>query len=187
MADPSGDLQSKLARAIRAVLIDQNAVTLENCYPEPANDVRALPNTTIQCEDGVEFEGPGNWKFPSARLVFRDRAVAQANESEAQPRIDANARLTAIKNALMRSTDGTTYDFIRSELCRLGNAMAVDASNGADPVQVQFAVDNADMADFTCLFWMPGLVSAPTKAADGTYWEREMAFEAVACDAMLSP
>lgn len=187
MAQPNSDLQSKINRAVRAVLLDQGAVQRDNCYAAPASDDRTLPNTTITTGDGIPFDGPGNWQFPEIMVNLRDPATVQPDEADPEnKRISANERCSNIYNALNRSDDTTTFFFTAAELTRLGRLLAVDQSNGTDPVQVQSALNNADMADFTVLFWEPGLIGSPSKNQDGTFWSRELAFSCVACNAALA-
>jgi hypothetical protein len=188
MADPNSDLQSKINRAVRAVLIDRSAATLDNCYAAPCSDARKLPNTTITTGDGVPFGGPGDWQFPDVMLNLRDDATVQINVADsATPRVSANERCTKICNALNRSDDEHTLDFMARELTRLGNLLAVDQSGGADPAQVQSALDNADMADFGVIFWQCELNGTPTKHDENTtFWERELGFSCVAMNRTVS-
>lgn len=185
MADPNSDLQSKINRAVRAVLIDQGAATTENCYAAPASDERTLPNTTVGTGDGIPFEGPGNWHFPDVRLNMRDNAIAQPGQDASAPRKAANARWTKIYNALARSDDTHTLYFTATELTRLGRALAVDPSGGTDAAWVKFADDNADMADFTVLWWDVAAQGTASKDVGGVFWERDLQFNCVACNAVI--
>lgn len=188
MADPNTDLQSKINRAVRAVILSVGAGTVNNTYAAPFGDVRILPNTSISTGDGIPFDGPGNWHFPNVIVNLRDDGAIQPDATDPnQPRIDANLRLTGIYNALNRSNDTTTLYFTAGELTRLGRLLAVDQSGGTDPVQAQSAADNADMADFTVLWWEGGLVGTPTRhESDGHFfWERELGFGCVACNTAL--
>lgn len=185
MPDPSTDLQSKINRAVRAVLVDQQAATNDNCYCDPETAGRTLPNTTVTTGDGVPFDGPGNWHFPVVNLNLRDDASVQPNQRAADQKTSANTRCTKIYNALARSDDTHTLAYTASELTRLGRALAVDASNGSDPVQAQAARDNADMADFTVLWWEFSGQGVPTKPEGSTFWERDLQFSCVACNAVL--
>jgi hypothetical protein len=189
MADPNTDLFSKIPRAVRAVLLDQGAVTIDNCYISLDSRSRTLPNTTIEVQgDGASFDGPGNFRFPAIVINLRDDAIVQPDEADPNgPRTRANARCTAIYNALCRSDDTHTLDYTAREITRLGQALAVDASSGSDPVQAQFAADNSDMGDFCVMLWELEQIGAPKKTEDGTFWEREMVFSCVACNANLTP
>lgn len=182
---PNTDLQSKIDRAIRAVLLDQGAATKENCYAAPASEARILTNCTIASGDGHPFDGPGNWQFPNVTLNLRDDGSVQPDMADAnQPRTDANARMTKIFNALNRSDDEHTLYYTATEITRLGRLLSVDVSSGSDPTLAQEAADNADMADFTMLWWEAGIVGTPVKHdSETTFWERDLQFSCVACNA----
>jgi hypothetical protein len=188
MGEQNSDLQAKINRAIRAVLIDQGAGGVGDTYAAITSEGRTLPNTTITTGDGVSFDGPGNWYFPSILLNLRDSGLVQPNEpNPAAPRMSANDRMTGIYNALCRSDDEHTLDFTAKELTRLGRLLAVDQSGGTDPDQVKNALANADMVDFTVLYWQSGLMGTPKKHDEkATFWERELEFSCIACNAALA-
>ena len=183
---PSGDLQSKINRAIRAVLISAGAGTLNDTYAAPASDDRQLPNTTIITGDGIPFSGPGNWHFPEVTVLLRDSAVVQpATDAANTPRISANSRMTAVINALTLSDNISSLYYTAQQITALGRALAVDPTNGSNPIAAQSALDNADMSDFTCLWWDVTSNGQPKKSENGAYWERELGFSCIACNASI--
>lgn len=180
---PTADLQSKISRAVRAVLLDQGAAAADNCFADPDDGQRGLPNSTIIPGDSTAFDGPGNFHFPAVRINLRDDANTQPDVADAvTPRVLANQRFAKIYNALCRSDDQHTMDYMARELTRVGNLLATDQSYGKDPIQTLAAADNADMADFTVLYWWLEDIGGVAKHVEGeTYWEREMVFSCVAC------
>lgn len=184
MAEITSDLQSKINRAVRAVLIAEGAGTVTDTIAAPSEMDRTLPNTTVVSGDSQPFDGPGNWRFP-VTLVLRDEAVTQPTEINLEAsRQTANGRLSGILNALNRSDDEHTLYYTALELTTKGRALAVDASGGTDADSVQRAADNADMADFTVLWWESVSVGAAAKttATGATFWERTLDFSCVACN-----
>jgi hypothetical protein len=179
---PNTDLQSKITRAIQAVLIDQGLIAA-TIFAAPSNAARTLPNTTISIEsDAFAYDGPGNWQFPDVRLTLRDDAIKQPDTADPESyRKTANDRWSNTYNALARSDDTHTLFYTATQLTALGNALATNP----DPV---IATDNADMADFTVLWWELVRQGAPNLVAGdggGTFWEREMQFSCVVANTAL--
>ena len=188
---PSGDLQSKINRAIRAWLINQGAVAAANCITAPSSAKRPLPLTDIDADrikqGATPADGPGNWHFANVSIILEDSAVVLPGDDPDSQRVLANDHFTAVWSALNQSDDGTTIFYTGYQITLAGQALAVDASNGADPVQAQSAADNSDMVDFTILALWQGLEGTAAKSADGTFWSREIGFSCVACNANLLP
>lgn len=187
MPDPASDLQSKICRAIRALLIAEGAGSALDTLAAPDYQSRELPLTAIMCGDGDPFDGPGNFTFPIT-IDLRDEAVTQPTETNDQAtRTAANARLSAIINALTKSEDGHTLYYTAARLTSLGRALAVDETSGSSAAAAQRAIDNADMAEFTVLWWESMGVGSPGKVAGNgvSFWQRELQFSCVACDAVL--
>ena len=88
--------------------------------------------------------------------------------------------------SLTDSDAGDVSKITALDITAAGNALAVDASNGADPAQVEFAKKNADMATFTCeAIFYKGATRA--EKGDGSLFLREIRhFEVVACAANVS-
>jgi hypothetical protein len=83
------DLQSKIPRAIRALIISTGVGNAGNTYAAFAASMsinRGLPNTTIICDgEGMPDElGTGNFRFPEVRIIFRDNATPQPNQDPRQ-------------------------------------------------------------------------------------------------------
>ena len=85
--------------------------------------------------------------------------------------------------AAMSITDngGQDYRATCKAITDAGRNLAVDASNGTDPGAVQFALDNADMSDFTCTWLLyQGCVRAKQNT-EGLLFVEERNFEIDAC------
>lgn len=175
MAQTSDDLQSKICRAIRALLIEEGAGSTEDTIASPSSEQRTLPLTGISCGDGQPFDGPGNWQH-QINIELRDDAVNDPDDGDPDTaRVVANARCTRIVNALMLSDDGHTLDYTARRLTTLGRALAADS-------------DNADMADFTVLWWgAAGQGTANLTSGDSSmFWQRDLQFNCVACNSAIS-
>jgi len=183
------DLQSKICRAVKALLIAAGAGSAVDTIAAPSAQERSLPVTTILAGDGTPFDGPGNSKHP-VTLELRDDAIDQPTETNpGTKRVTASERLTAIWNALNRSDDGHTLYYTAQLLTAAGRALAVDETGGADATVAQRARDNADMADFTVLWWESlGAGSANRVSPEGgvTHWQRDLQFNCVACNSAIS-
>lgn len=112
--------------------------------------------------------------------------------NKANPRIQFDARVATTGDALVQKyadpADGHTMTLqaTADDITSIGNALAVDASNGADPDQVQFAANNADMADFTLQGWFEKGFGRGTADDGGNNWERVLMFDAVCCASKIS-
>ena len=180
----TSDLQSKFSRAIKALLVNSGVVQVGNCFVELSSENRPLPNTSIYVGDGNPFEGPGNFQFPQIILNLRDDSVVQPTETDRNiPRKLANQRLASINNCLNLTDDGgQTLFYTAQQITLAGRGLAVDPTAGSDPGAAQSAADNADMADFTCLWWEFGFIGPAKKLDQGTFLERDICFSGVACN-----
>jgi hypothetical protein len=186
MPEVNYDLGSKITRAIRALLINAGAGTVDDTIAEPFSGKRELPLTNIASGDGVEMvECPGLYRFPAIILTLEDDATVQPFEVNSNaPLISANSRFSKIKNALMQTDTGTDLRLTAISITAAGNALAV--SDGT-PEGDKRALDNADMADFTVQDWRAVSFPVAKLAGDkGTFWEREISFECVACAAAVA-
>ena len=169
-----------------AYLINAGVCAPENCHAQPDSYERNLPLTEIGTGDGhCSLDCPGNFHFPEVRVVMEDEGVNQATAvNQNAARVAANQRMSAIYEALVLSTDGTTYDYTAQAITAAGQALAVDPSNGADAVQAQTAADNADMGDLQVIWWNPvtnGMMKE-NRSDKGVFWERELGFECIAAN-----
>ncbi len=183
------DLKSKIPRAIGALIVGTGVGTVKNVFPGEASQTqtnRALPNTTILCDDGYEDEWqPGNFHF-SGKITFHDDGTTQPNETNPNgPFLRAQQRVSAIITQLVLSDDGSTKDYTRRQLNYWGRLLATDPTNGADAVAAQAAANNQDMLDLTFIFWNTTDYGSSKKTENVTFIEREITFECVACNSNI--
>ena len=196
MPTNSYDLESKVTRAVRAQIIAAGADAPENVIAGPSIVNRTLPNTTIYIPESdsasarEEIMGSGNMKFPAIGINFRDNAVNAPGDSN--PRgsyLAANARISATIQALTQTDDeGASLNYTRSAINSAAQALAVDSSMGANAVQSQDAFNNADMADFSFIWWQIvdyGTMKMNKDSGGGTFWERTIFFEGIACNSAI--
>ena len=177
MPDAASDITSKLNRAIRALLISEDAGTEQDTIAEPSEQERPLPVTTISTGDGSPFDGPGNQQFPVS-ITLHDPGIGNPESITIDgTRRAANTRLTNVHNALCQSDDEHTLKYTAGLLTTAGRDLA---STGTAAQQAA----NADMADFTVLWWEYVTTGASTLSSSelGTFWERSLQFRAVACN-----
>lgn len=183
MADT--DLQSKINRAVRALLINSGAGSTEDTFTELTSDTRALPNTTIATGQGEELvRYTGTWRFPDVTVTLRDRASVEPDEENPNTAwIEALARYNDIHNTLARVGDAGELGFMATELTEAGRALAESYLTESGDI---IAADNADMASFTIFWWHLVNRSSPRINAEGTFYESEMQFECHACNGNFS-
>ena len=198
-------LRSKCDRAVVAYL--QSKGVCQNIYPALYSLPRALPNVTVLCHSGRrEVPLTGNYRFQLRNRVENSAVIQPIPAAPGgQPlppantdiqRLQIDAATEAVYIAMMGATQIQNGTYVYDEnslkataqaITSAGRALAVDASNGADPAQVQRAKNNADMVDFTILaLYETGLDGGNPKHADGasdvTFWAEDLLFEIEACD-----
>ena len=177
-------MQSKINRAVRAHLIAQGVGTVLDTFSAPTADDRILPNTTILTgELSEETKYTGNWRG-LVMVSLRDEAAIQPGEINPNLSwVAANTRLTNISNVLRETGTNGLLTYTALALTAAGRAMAVsDGSAEGDLL----ALDNADMADFTCFWFSATDLRPPTRNEEGTFWESELAFDVVACNGIFN-
>lgn len=173
MALTSGDLPSKLSRAIRAYLISQGVAQPTQCFAQPNSSDHTLPATEIESGEGGEqhYEG-GNYEFNVEVRLFDD-----AVDDPAAPRATENAaikRFTDTWNALNLSNDGVTLDLTAQNITAAAQAAAVAAP-----------VNDGDLSDFTLIkMWADG-IGDRFKDAAGTFWVQSGRFRCVCCNSYI--
>jgi len=187
------DLKYKVERAIFALLIQNGVGTSNDTYPgEATPDIeRTLPNQTISAGNGIEDgdASPGNFWFRSGEIIFHDNAIVPPDNADKRSAFAfAQQRTSKVIDPLVMSDDLATMDYTRRQLNAAGRALAVDPTNGADATRAQVAIDNADMVDFTLIYWRVverGTVKKVNKDKDTWFYERVMGFECLACDSNI--
>jgi hypothetical protein len=180
------DLQSKLNRAIRAVIIEQGAGSADTIFLAHTSDERGLPSTSIDSGDATEHVMfTGNWRFTSVTVTLRDSADPE-QFAPTPPQVAATERYNLIRAALTRLGDNGEFNYMPGQLTTLGRALAVDESEGEIPESAQFAADNADMEDFTVFWWNTVALSSPRINAEAHCYESELRFDCIACNGNFS-
>lgn len=101
-----------------------------------------------------------NWIFINNLIGI---VMAALSQTDSATDVSAGARVTA------------------QLITQAGRALAVDGSNGLDPAQVQDALNNADMVNFTCSF-VEFKGSKRADVSQGKIWIKEVRnFEMRAC------
>lgn len=182
MAVDSLDLAGKLCRGIRALIVSAGAGTNLNTFVAPGSATKTLPNTTIEAETETAFEdevGTGNYRFPAVRVIFRDPGANQpADDDVDAERVAAGLRMGPVIESLISSNDGTTLNYTAVAITQAGQALAVSSP-----------ADNADMANFTVLFWKLcdlGTMRRVRHVKKATCWERILLFECVCCNSAIA-
>ena len=103
-------------------------------------------------------------------------------------RVSIDNLIGVAEAALSQTTTGQDRQATCDALNYFGRLLAVDASNGTDPVQVQEAANNEDMANFTCLRIFSMGDRRADKSASGAIILREVrTFKVSACSSNVGP
>ena len=104
------------------------------------------------------------------------------SENPDSNRVEIDNLIGVAEAAMCQTTTGQDRQATCTALNLFGRALAVDASNGSDPVQKQDAANNADMVNFTCLKVMSMGDRRADKIASGAIILREVrTFKVSAC------
>jgi len=187
MAAPYNATRSKLARATCACLISAGCGSIADVLPHNSAKQKTYPNTTVRCAfSKPDSDFTGNRRI-TVHVSIKGSATLENGETDIdQARVQFDNRVETTADALMQTADNQTFNFTAAAITTAGRAMAVDASNGADPVQSQFAADNSDMADFTCSWWNESGEGDGEADAEGCAWEEILIFEAIACSSAIT-
>jgi hypothetical protein len=181
---------TQLERAIRAYLIAQGAGTADDIYISNDSRTRAGLDTGLtdimavrSRVEGQELSGNEVWQVT---LENKFGASPQPGQADINlNRVQMDLRVGKQMYQMLQADDSSpnTLKHTCAAISAAGRALAVDASNGADPDQAQVAEDNADMVDFTCIF-LRFLGSERGHPKDhSTAWVEKRIFEITACPA----
>lgn len=187
MAAPYNATRSKLSRAICAYLISAGCGSVADVLPYESTTEKTYPNTTVKATiSKPDPDFTGNRRIPVHISIKGSASLLNGETDLQQPRIQFDGRVMQTMDALMQTADNQTLLATAALITAAGRAMAIDASNGANAAQAQFAADNADMADFTCINWFEAGEGEGEADGDGCSWEEVLMFEAIACSSALS-
>jgi hypothetical protein len=154
------NLLDKNDRAIRAFIFDAVAgfnsatgITIRN-----NGDVRQVvvngENVGIVDVDSLAGNenpiGSGNYDI-NVMVRVKFPAATQPGQGKDDNRNALGELQEAVVNRLHLTGGTQDYAATAKGISDSGNALAVDASNGADPAQVAASAANADMANYSCL------------------------------------
>lgn len=185
MAAPFSNPVEKLCRAITAYLIGLGVGTVDDTFPMLWSASRSFPNTTVKQQSVFRPEPAltGNYRGNIA-IVIKGLAVndpGSANPGAA--RVAYVQRVERVLDALMQSDDNETLNATRVAINAAGRALAVDPTNGKDPVAAQTAANNADMVDFTLTEYYDGGIGMAESEEEGVDWVTVYLFDCCACSA----
>lgn len=182
MAAPYNNIRSKLNRAICSFLIQQKCGSIDDVLPANTVQGKTFLNTTVQCTL-AQPDPPlsGDYRI-TVHISIKGSATSPVGEpNPAIQRVNFDQRISKTWDALMQSANGQDLDYTAQQISAAGRTLAVDASNGQDPVQKQLAANNADMVDFTCIQWIDRGTGDGRANEEGVSWEEILIFEALAC------
>jgi hypothetical protein len=177
------NLPSKLSRAIRFYLI-QNGVGdpahVFHMFDNRLRDLSVLPITIVTVGKGdpdAPFTGDNQYTvFVTTKFI----ELAQQTDTNSESyRVTFDAAVGAARMPLMQSDDNQTLKATYKAINAAAAMMPVTPPNPTAD-QIQFAANNADMADFTIMQWLEGYYG-PGKAEDCSF-EIVQVFQAIACE-----
>ena len=179
------DLESKLNRAIYALIVGTGVGTPVNTFAgDVSSQPRTIPSTTIRAGEGHEESSLGNFRF-CGQIMFRDEGINQPQTGNPNAAfMQAQQRVSAIISELVQSDGSPEMEVSRQLITSYGRALAVDKTNGAEQAAAQSAAANADMVDFTMIYWrvVDYGTTRQSKELDSVFYEREIIFEALCCN-----
>ncbi len=179
---PMPNVGSQLERALAAWFVvcgickaADNFVTNDNRERTfPMNEIIAHKSTEIPHHSRVEsFMVVVACEFPAAQVEGQPAAWSWQQINVWVGNVMAALSIT--------DNGGQDYRATCKAITDAGRNLAVDQSSGSDPLEVQFAKDNADMANFTCMYLrFTGSVRAK-QSSKGVQFVEERNFEIHAC------
>jgi hypothetical protein len=190
MASPYSNLRSKCDRAIVAMLVGEHCGSGANILPYAVNATKTYPNATIHSVSSIPDPSYSGNRWVKIQIEVKgSAAIDPAFPASQQGRVGFDNMVALIGDAMLQSSNNgqdlqATCDLIN----QYGRALAVDPTNGANPVAAQSALDNADMVDFTALVLKEGLEGDGTIEADeeGCSWCEILTYELLACPSNVS-
>lgn len=183
---PVPNTGSQLERAIRAWFVICGAGTFEQNFVSnefrrreaasnpPLNDIVAHKSS----------ESPRNSRAEAFQVRISTEWPANSNSADTNwDWKQINFWIGTIMAAMsLTDNNGQDYRATCQAITDAGRNLAIDQSNGSDPLAIQLAAANADMADFTCTWLMyQGCVRAKQTPEGGLYFVEERNFEIDAC------
>jgi hypothetical protein len=179
MPAPFQNLRSKLNRAICAYLLTfEDTGTAQDISPGNSQSKNVYPLTIVHST--IARPNPPLTGIYQITVHISVKGSATQTNGEPNPefaRVQFDQRLAATYDAMMQSDDNQSLLATAKGISAAGRALAVDASNGADANQVQFAANNADMVDFTCEAVYDGGFGDGKPDEEGCSWVEILIFD----------
>lgn len=183
----SGNLPSKLARALCYYAVSEGVVPLERAFWFGRRTVRELtdgPILSVKLGKGdPDPNCTGNYRF-SVSIVIQGSSLKgddDADDDEARMAFDAVVGLAHDAFTFTADTDGQTLDATLKAINDAALAATIPVDESADAEQ--FATNNADLADFCILSWEDaGYGETEAQVCD---WEVPLLFTCIACETAI--
>lgn len=181
---PYSNLRSKLDRAICAYLVSQGVGGDENILPFASPINSGYPNVVVHSvtsKPDPDFSGN---RWVQVHITISGSATKDPDKPDSQnPRVQFDNLVAAVGDALMQTDDDGQSLRATAELITAAGRATATTVDLNDPVSVQFAEDNKDMADFTCQMWLDVSEGDGEITADeeGCAWKEVFVFNALAC------
>ena len=197
MANIIPNVGSQIDRALRALFIKNSAT------PQPLlgnggifltldSGDRTNPLRTVfahDAQESVKFSGSQEYM-----VLITDQFDAVIQPGQTNPgfnRVSIDAQLGAMMWLMMQSSNGVDLDATVKNITDAGRALAVlKTAGGLAPTQ-QFADNNSDMADFTCMFVEPAgqkrghPVNDEHGGIERTFWVESRSFRITAAPSKI--
>lgn len=169
---------SKLARAIRALLILQGKAESTDCYIYLNSSARTLPNRTILVPTFTPERPHRPEGICSVQIIHRHDGVLQSNEASdlEKRRVEMDAYLGDTLDSLMFG-DGNSLNAVADAITQAGRWLAQTDNT---PEGDKIAKDNADMVNFRCDWVKLGspMISQGEADDNATHWIQALHFTA---------
>lgn len=200
MANPYPNVGSQIERALRQYFISGYLGTTAVPNPQLSNGgifvtldsgTRKNPLRTImahQSREGIELIGQ---EVYSVTIMDQFDAVFQPGQSDAAyNQVQIDLQVGNMQFLMMLTSDQANLDQTVRNITDAGRSLAVLESNGGSAKTPRDAIDNADMAFFTCLFVVPkgskrGFAADEGESTEKMFWREVRQFEITAINSAV--
>jgi hypothetical protein len=178
---PYTNPSTMIERAVRAYLIGQGKGTADKCYISLNSYYRTANSRTFLVRNFM----PNNAYRPAGVFQIEIQHVGEAIQQDNvanpdQMRVNMDNFVGATMLSMFAQSDGQgPLTVVADAITAAGRALAVDQSNGADPIAIQLAANNTDMVNFR-VDWIkaaPSLMTrGETEGKNGTFWAESLNF-----------
>jgi hypothetical protein len=181
MLAPFNNVRSKLNRAIVAYLINcGNCGGPGDIFPANSGLPKTFPNTIVKATIAKpEPNFTGSYRIPVWIKVRGSAGSNNQNTDLDAQRFQFDQRLGFTQDNLMMTSDQQTLLYTAQQITACGRALVNPIDQSA--ASLQFAKNNADMADFTCQNWYDDGMGDGEPDEEGCDWVEIFQFIAVCC------